>query len=53
MEAICDDRTDDHHVNKNSAGKNNSVGGRNMESIIRDINLAESGERKIEWVKRN
>ena len=24
-----------------------------MESIIRDINLAESGERKIEWVKRN
>ena len=24
-----------------------------MNSIIRDINLAESGERKIEWVKRN
>ncbi len=24
-----------------------------MESIIRDINLAGSGERKIEWVKRN
>ena len=24
-----------------------------MDSIIRDINLAESGERKIEWVKRN
>lgn len=24
-----------------------------MESIIRDINLADSGERKIEWVKRN
>ena len=24
-----------------------------MESIIRDINLAESGEKKIEWVKRN
>ena len=24
-----------------------------MSSIIRDINLAESGERKIEWVKRN
>lgn len=24
-----------------------------MESIIRDISLAESGERKIEWVKRN
>lgn len=24
-----------------------------MESIIRDINLAQSGERKIEWVKRN
>ena len=24
-----------------------------MESIIRDINLAESGERKNEWVKRN
>jgi len=24
-----------------------------MSSEIRDINLAESGERKIEWVKRN
>ncbi len=24
-----------------------------MNSEIRDINLAESGERKIEWVKRN
>ena len=24
-----------------------------MASEIRDINLAESGERKIEWVKRN
>lgn len=24
-----------------------------MESIIRDLGLAESGERKIEWVKRN
>ena len=24
-----------------------------MGSEIRDINLAESGERKIEWVKRN
>ena len=24
-----------------------------MNSIIRDINLAQSGERKIEWVKRN
>ena len=28
-------------------------GGRFMGSEIRDINLAESGERKIEWVKRN
>ena len=26
---------------------------RKMSSEIRDINLAESGERKIEWVKRN
>ena len=24
-----------------------------MESEIRDIQLAESGERKIQWVKRN
>ena len=24
-----------------------------MSSEIRDINLAESGEQKIEWVKRN
>ena len=24
-----------------------------MSSEIRDIHLAESGERKIEWVKRN
>ena len=24
-----------------------------MNSEIRDINLAESGERKIEWVRRN
>ena len=27
--------------------------GNKMSSEIRDINLYESGERKIEWVKRN
>lgn len=29
------------------------LGGTNMSSEIRDINLAESGEQKIEWVRRN
>ena len=29
------------------------LGGTNMSSEIRDMNLAESGEQKIEWVKRN
>lgn len=52
MIIYSDDRTDDHHFNKNSAGvrRKKEI---EMNSEIRDINLAESGEKKIQWVKRN
>jgi hypothetical protein len=44
---ICDDRTDDHHVNKNSAGKNNSVGGRTWKVLSETLTLPSQAKEKL------